>query len=99
MFGPIYAVASGAISNAGRQRLPTRVMVALLYLKHSFNESDEDVMQLWGETPTWQYFPGNEYFEHQLPCDSTQLGRFRSRPSKIYFRPAPGADLSFAGAT
>ena len=56
---------------------PTRLMVALLYLKHAFNESDEDVIQRWGETPTWQYFSGNEYFEHQWPCDPTQLGRFR----------------------
>ena len=42
-------------------------MVALLYLKHAFNESDGDVIQRWGETPTWQYFSGNEYFEHQWP--------------------------------
>lgn len=52
-------------------------MVALLYLKHAFNESDEGVIQRWGETPTWQYFSGNEYFEHQWPCDPTQLRRFR----------------------
>jgi IS5 family transposase len=35
------------------------------------------VIQTWGETPTWQYFSGNEYFEHQWACDPTQLGRFR----------------------
>ena len=52
-------------------------MVALLYLKHAFNESDEEVIQRWGETSTWQYFSGNEYFEHQWPYDPTQLGRFR----------------------
>jgi len=52
-------------------------MVALLYLKHAFNESDEEVIGRWGETPTWQYFSGNEYFEHRWPCDPTQLGRFR----------------------
>jgi len=77
LFGPVSGVADGAISNAGRPRLPTRLMVALLYLKHTFNESDEDVIQRWGETPTWQYFSGNEYFEHRWPCDPTQLGRFR----------------------
>lgn len=77
LFGPVSGVAGGAISNAGRPRLPTRLMVALLYLKHTFNESDEDVIQRWGETPTWQYFSGNEYFEHRWPCDPTQLGRFR----------------------
>lgn len=31
-------------------------MVALLYLKHVFHESDGDVIQRWGETPTWQCF-------------------------------------------
>ena len=31
----------------------------------------------WGETPTWQYFSGNEYFEHRWPCDPTQLVKFR----------------------
>lgn len=77
LFGPVSVVAGGGTSNAGRPRLPTRLMVALLYLKHAFNESDEEVIQRWGETPTWQYFSGNEYFEHQWPCDPTQLGRFR----------------------
>jgi IS5 family transposase len=77
LFGPVSTVSGGGISNAGRPRLPTRLMVALLYLKHAFNESDEDVIQRWGETPTWQYFSGNEYFEHRWPCDPTQLGRFR----------------------
>ncbi|MDI9235252.1 IS5 family transposase [Limnohabitans lacus] len=77
VFGPVTAVAGGGTSNAGRPRLPTRLMVALLYLKHAFNESDEDVIQRWGETPTWQYFSCNKYFEHQWPCDPTQLGRFR----------------------
>ena len=77
LFGPVSALTGDGISNAGRPRLPTRLMVALLYLKHAFNESDEDVIQRWGETPTWQYFSGNEYFEHRWPCDPTQLGRFR----------------------
>jgi len=77
LFGPVSAVACGGVSNAGRPRLPTRLMVALLYLKHAFNESDEDVIQRWGETPTCQYFSGNEFFEHQWPRDPTQLGRFR----------------------
>jgi IS5 family transposase len=40
-------------------------MVSLLYLNHAFNEREEDVVQRWGETPTWQYFSGQEYFEHR----------------------------------
>ena len=77
MFGPTVAVAGAGVSNAGRPRLPTRLMISLLYLKHAFNESDEDVVQRWGETPSWQYFSGNEYFEHRWPCDPTQLVKFR----------------------
>jgi IS5 family transposase len=77
LFGPLSVVARGGVSNAGRPRLSARLMVALMNLKHAFNESDEDVIQHWGETPTWQYFSGNEYFEHQWPCDPTQLGQFR----------------------
>jgi len=77
LIGPVSSVSGGGIVKAGRPRLPTRLMVAPLYLKHAFNESDEDVIQRWGETPTWQYFSGNEYFEHRWPCDPTQLGRCR----------------------
>jgi IS5 family transposase len=77
MVGPTQALAGSGVSNAGRPRLPTRLMVSLLYLKHAFNESDEDVIQRWGETPTWQYFSGNEYFEHRWPCDPTLLVKFR----------------------
>ena len=64
-------------SNAGRPRVPLRIMVALLYLKHAFNESDEGVVERWGETPTWQFFSGQAYFEHHRPCDATTLVKFR----------------------
>jgi IS5 family transposase len=52
-------------------------MVSLLYLKHAFNESDEGVVERWGETPSWQYFSGMDYFEHRLPCDATLISKFR----------------------
>lgn len=64
-------------SNAGRPRIPLRIMIALLYLKHAFNESDEGVVERWGETPTWQFFSGQAYFEHHRPCDDTTLIKFR----------------------
>lgn len=34
LFGSVMGVVGGGVSNAGRPRLPTRLMVALLYLKH-----------------------------------------------------------------
>jgi transposase, IS5 family len=48
-----------------------------LYLKHSFNLSDEEVAARWSENVLWQFFSGSDYYEHRLPCDPTQIGRFR----------------------
>ena len=41
LFGSQTAIVGGGVSKAGRPRLPFRLMVSLLYLKHAFNESDE----------------------------------------------------------
>ena len=71
LFGVTEVIAASSISNAGSLRLSTRLMVSLLFLKHAFNESDEDLNQRRGETPTWQYFSGKEYFKHRRPCDPT----------------------------
>ena len=32
-----------------------------------------------GERDTWQYFFGNEYFEHRWPCESIQLLKLRKK--------------------
>ena len=77
LFGSVVQTVGGGKSNAGRPRLPIRLMVSLLYLKHAFNESDEGVVERWAETPTWQYFSGMDYFEHRYPCDATLIGKFR----------------------
>ena len=77
LFGAQTLRVGGGVSNAGRPRLPIRLMVSLLYLKHAFNESDEGVVERWAETPTWQYFSGMDYFEHRFPCDATLIGKFR----------------------
>jgi IS5 family transposase len=69
---------SAVKSNAGRPRVPLRTMIALLYLKHAFNESDEGVVQRWSETPVWQFFGGRAYFDQALPCDATTLVKFRA---------------------
>ena len=64
-------------SNAGRPRVPLRIMIALLYLKHAFNESDEGVVARWADTPRWQFFSGCAYYEDRPPCDATTLVKFR----------------------
>src|SRR5918994_707914 len=63
----------------GRPAKPTRLMVGLSYLQHTFNLSDEAVVQRWTEHPYWQWFCGCEYFQHQLPCDPSSLTRWRKR--------------------
>ena len=77
LFGPTLALAGAGVSNAGRPRLPIRLMVALLYLKHAFNLSDEELVERWSENVVWQFFSGLAYYEPRLPCDATQIGRFR----------------------
>ncbi len=77
LFGPSVQVVGAGVSAAGRPRLPIRLMASLLYLKHAFDLSDEELVERWAENVVWQYFSGNEYYESRPPCDATQIGRFR----------------------
>jgi IS5 family transposase len=77
LFGPTAELVGAGVSQRGRPRLPLRLMVSLLYLKHAFNESDESLVERWSENVVWQFFSGMEYYEPKLPCDHTQIGRFR----------------------
>ena len=77
LLGPTQVVIGAGQSAAGRPRLPIRLMASLVYLKHSYNLSDEDLVARWSENVLWQFFSGMEYYEHRQPCDPTQIGRFR----------------------
>jgi len=77
LFGPTAAVVGSRVNTAGRPKLPIRLMASLVYLKNCFNLSDEEVCSRWSENILWQFFSGMEYYEHRLPCDPTQIGRFR----------------------
>ena len=78
LFGTTLEIAGAGVSVAGRPRLPIRLMAALLYLKHAFNLSDEELVARWSENVVWQYFSGQDYYTPTLPCDATQIGRFRT---------------------
>ena len=78
LFGATLEIAGAGPSAAGRPRLSIRLMAALLYLKHAFNLSDDDLVARWSENVVWQFFSGQDYYEPRLPCDATQLGRFRT---------------------
>ena len=82
LFGVVPELAGVGVSSAGRPRLPCRLMVGLLYLKHAYNESDESVCERWAENNYWQYFCGEEYFQPRPPCDPTNLVRFRQHWAK-----------------
>ena len=77
LFGPTAVVVGAGVGIGGRPKLPIRVMASLVYLKNGFNLSDEEVCSRWSENILWQFFSGMDYYEHRLPCDPTQIGRFR----------------------
>jgi transposase, IS5 family len=75
LFG--YSLQVAGVRGGGRPRLPTRLMLSLLYLKHAFNESDESLCTRWMDSVSWQFFSGQTYYEPRMPCDPTHIGRFR----------------------
>ena len=82
------------VSTTGRPALPTRLVAGLLYLKHVYALSDEDIVERWVENPYFQYFCGERYFRHELPCDPSSLVRWRKRIGKAGAQVAADADES-----
>jgi IS5 family transposase len=78
LFGPSLQIAGAGVAAAGRPRLPIRLMASLLYLKHAYKLSDEELVERWAENVVWQHFSGMTFYEPRLPCDATQIGRFRA---------------------
>ena len=66
-------------SGCGQPALPSRLLAGLHYLKYTFNESDESVVDRWIENPYWQYFCGFEQLQHELPLHPTSMTRWRNR--------------------
>lgn len=48
-------------ATTGNPALPARLVVGVLYLKHAYALSDEEVVRRWVENPYWQYFCGMQY--------------------------------------
>lgn len=63
----------------GMPPLPTRLMAGLAILKHTFNLSDEALCERWVESPYFQYFCGEEFFQHRLVFDRSSITRWRQR--------------------
>src|SRR5258707_6300531 len=71
--GPVYE------DKPGRPPLPTRLMAGLAILKHTYDLSDEVLCERWVETPYYQFFCGEEFFQHRLVFDRSSLTRWRQR--------------------
>jgi IS5 family transposase len=66
-------------SGRGRPALPPRLVAGLLYLQHTFDASDEAVVNTWVENPYWQYFCGETHLQTEAPIDPSSLTRWRKR--------------------
>jgi IS5 family transposase len=63
----------------GHPPLPTRLMAGLAILKHTYDLSDEVLCERWVENPYYQFFCGEEFFQHRLVFERTSLTRWRQR--------------------
>src|SRR5262249_437828 len=72
-FGAVYT------DKPGQPPLPTRLMAGLAILKHTYDLSDEALCDRWVENPYFQYFCGEEFFQHALVFDRSSLTRWPPR--------------------
>ena len=72
-FGAVYE------DKPGRPPLPTRLMAGLAILKRTYDLSDEVLCERWVENPYYQFFCGEEFFQHRLVFDRSSLTRWRQR--------------------
>ncbi len=72
-FGEVYTDGPGA------PPLPTRLMAGLMILKYTHDLSDEVLCARWVENPYYQFFCGEEFFQHALVFDRTSLTNWRKR--------------------
>lgn len=66
-------------SDKGRPGIATRFVVGLLLLKHIYALSDEGVCERWVYDPYFQYFTGEEFFQHAFPHERSDLSHWRQR--------------------
>ena len=66
-------------SDQGRPGIETRFVIGLLLLKHIYGLSDEGVCERWVHDPYFQYFTGEEFFQHEFPHERSDLSHWRKR--------------------
>jgi IS5 family transposase len=63
----------------GRPGIPTRFAIGLLMLKHIYGLSDEAVCERWVYDPYFQFFTGEEFFQHEFRHERSDLSHWRKR--------------------
>jgi len=92
-FGAVYE------DKPGRPPLPTRLMAGLAILKHTCDLSDEVLCERWVENPYYQFFCGEEFFQHRLVFDRSSLTRWRQRMGEEKLQALLQESLSVASKT
>ena len=78
-WGFIDAEIAPLYSENGRPGIETRFAIGLLLLKHIFGLSDEGVCERWVYDPYFQFFTGEEFFQHAFPHERSGLSHLRKR--------------------
>ena len=63
----------------GRPGIATRFVIGLMLLKHIYGLSDEGVCERWVYDPYFQFFTGEEFFQHEFPHERSNLSHWRKR--------------------
>jgi IS5 family transposase len=92
-FGSVYT------DRPGHPPLPTRLMAGLAILKHTYDLSDEVLCERWVENPYYQFFCGEEFFQHRLVFDRSSLTRWRQRMGEEKLQALIQESLSVATRT
>src|SRR6266513_2571258 len=92
-FGAVYS------DKPGQPPLPTRLMAGLAILKHTYDLSDEVLCERWVENPYYQFFCGEEFFQHRLVFDRSSLTRWRQRMGQEKLKELLQESLSVATKT
>ncbi len=66
-------------SDKGRPAEPVRFMIGMFLLKHTYGLSDEQLWERWVHDPYFQYFTGEEFFQHELCQERSGMSHWRKR--------------------
>lgn len=66
-------------STTGRPEASPRLVAGLMYLQHAYRLSDEAVIVRWVDSPYFQHFTGETFFQHRPPIDPSSLARWCQR--------------------